>query len=128
MKGRFRRLWAALRERGHRIRGTAAGRMPVLPALPCALFIMQCAFLSSSAAVVHVYQRTLAGGAAAQLSDETLETGADYTTQAAPALDGYIFTHWSISTAQILVNSDRLGRALDAATFRRYEEATLTAN
>ena len=104
------------------------GRFRRLRALPCALCLVPCAYLSASAAVVHVCQQTLAGGVATQLSDETLETGADYTTRTAPALSGYIFTHWSISTTQVLVNRDRLGRALDAAAFRLYEETTLTAN
>ena len=79
-------------------------------------------------ALVHVYQETLVGGVRTQLSDETKETGETYTTQTAPVQSGYIFTHWSISTAQSFTNRDRLGRALDAAPYKLYEETTLTAN
>ena len=80
------------------------------------------------AELVHVYQETLAGGSRTQLSDETKETGASYMTQSAPALSGYIFTHWSISTAQTITDRDRLGRAKDAASYTLYETTTLTAN
>ena len=80
------------------------------------------------AELVHVYQETLAGGSRTQLSDETKETGASYTTQTAPALNGYIFTHWSISTTQTITDRDRLGRAKDAVSYTLYEETTLTAN
>ena len=69
--------------------------------------------VAAQGALVHVYQETLAGGVRTQLSDETKETGATYTTQTAPTLDGYIFTHWSISTTQSFINRDRLGRAKD---------------
>ena len=79
-------------------------------------------------ALVHVYQETLVGGVRTQLSDETKETGETYTTQTAPAQSGYIFTHWSISTTQSFTSRDRLGRALDAAPYKLYEETTLTAN
>ena len=84
--------------------------------------------VAAQGAMVHVYQETLAGGVRTQLSDETKETGATYTTQSAPTLDGYIFTHWSISTVQSFANRDRLGRAKDAASYTLYETTTLTAN
>ena len=84
--------------------------------------------LPARAELVHVYQETLAGGVRTQLSDETKETGSTYTTQTAPTLDGYIFTHWSISTTQSFINRDRLGRAKDAAPYTLYEETALTAN
>lgn len=83
---------------------------------------------AAQGALVHAYQETLAGGVRTQLSDETKETGVTYTTQSAPTLDGYIFTHWLISTAQSFTNRDRLGRAKDAAPYTPYEETTLTAN
>ena len=60
------------------------------------------AFLSVSAVanVVHVYEKTLAGGVETQIADRTLDTGRSYLTQAAPTKSGYIFTHWTISTQQ----------------------------
>jgi len=84
--------------------------------------------VAAQGALVHVYQETLAGGVRTQLSDETKETGATYTTQTAPTLDGYIFTHWSISTTQSFISRDRLGRAKDATSYTLYETTTLTAN
>ena len=84
--------------------------------------------IAAQAELVHVYQEQLVGGVRTQLSDEAKETGETYTTQTAPAQSGYIFTHWSISTAQVFTNRDRLGRALDAAPYKLYEETTLTAN
>ena len=84
--------------------------------------------VAARADLVHVYQETLAGGERTQISDETKETGASYMTQTAPALDGYIFTHWSISTSQTITDRDRFGRAKDAATYTLYETTTLTAN
>ena len=84
--------------------------------------------LAARAELVHVYQQTVAGAATNLLSDTILETGASYATQSASAIDGYIFTHWSISTSQEYMNRDRWGRALDAAPYTLYEETTLTAN
>ncbi len=78
--------------------------------------------------IVHVYERSLAGGVASQMSDRTLDTGNTYSTQSAPAKSGYIFTHWSISVAQPIDNRDRLGRAKEVTSFTLYEETTLTAN
>ncbi len=78
--------------------------------------------------IMHVYERSLAGGVASQMSDRTLETGGTYSTASAPAKSGYIFTHWSISAAQSIDNRDRLGRAKEVASFTLYEETTLTAN
>ena len=92
------------------------------------LILALCLALMARGALVHVYQETLVGGVRTQLSDETKETGETYTTQTAPAQSGYIFTHWSISTAQSFTNRDRLRRALDAAPYKLYEETTLTAN
>ena len=77
---------------------------------------------------VHVYQQTSAGGVTTQLSDQPLLTGSQYSTVPAPKLDGYVFTHWSISRTQTFTNRDRLGRACDFVTFDLYEATTLTAN
>jgi hypothetical protein len=84
----------------------------------------------SKAEVVHVKQQTVAGGRTNVLSTTTAETEASYTTRTAPSLSGYIFTHWSMepATEGALVNRDGWGRALDSATYRLYEDVTLTAN
>ena len=84
--------------------------------------------ISAVADVVHVYEKTSAGGVVTQIADRTLDTGRRYTTSAAPAKSGYIFTHWSISTAQSFEPRDAWGRAFDSAPFTLYEETTLTAN
>ena len=93
------------------------------------LMLLLAAFCSE-AEVVHVKQQTVAGGRTNVLSTATAETGADYATRAAPSLSGYIFTHWSMepATEGALVNRDGWGRALDSATYRLYEDVTLTAN
>ncbi|MBQ4199751.1 MAG: hypothetical protein II649_07695 [Kiritimatiellae bacterium] len=78
--------------------------------------------------IVHVYEQSLAGGVASQMSDRTLETGGTYSTASAPAKSGYIFTHWSISAAQPIDNRDHLGRAKEVASFTLYEKTTLTPN
>ena len=84
--------------------------------------------ISAVADVVHVYEKTSAGGVVTQITDRTLDTGRRYTTSAAPANIGYIFTHWSISTVQSFESRDAWGRAFDSAPFTLYEETTLTAN
>ena len=84
--------------------------------------------LAAPAAVVHVYEQTEAGGVIAQIGDTTLDTGRAYFTQNAPAKNGYIFTHWTISTAQSFTNRDAWGRAYDAAPYTLYEDTTLTAH
>ena len=86
------------------------------------------ASVSARAELLHVYQQTIAGTTTNRLSDTVLETTKSYSTQTAPAIDGWIFTHWSISTAQTFSDRDRWGRALDAAPYTLYEETTLTAN
>ena len=77
---------------------------------------------------VHVVYQTSAGGTVATITETTLATGCDYTTVSAPALDGYIFTHWSSSESDSLVVRDTWGRALDAARFTLHQEVTLTAH
>ena len=78
--------------------------------------------------VVHVYERTSAGGSVVQIADKTLETGRSYLTSAAPTKSGYIFTHWEISTTQEFEPRDAWGRAYDAAPYKLYETTTLTAH
>ena len=87
--------------------------------------LLFCAALTSNAEVVHVYERASTGEL---LADRTLDTGRSYFTQTAPAKSGYIFTHWTISTAQTFSPRDAWGRAYDSAPFTLYEETTLTAN
>ena len=83
-----------------------------------------------NAAVVHVRQQTVAGSQTNELFYTTRETANSYTTQTAPAISGYVFTHWSIEPAStnVFVCRDDWGRALDAASYRLYEDVTLTAN
>ena len=92
------------------------------------LAFLAVAAVSARGELVHVCQQTVAGTATNQLSDTVLETGASYATQEAPAISGFIFTHWSISTAQTYSDRDRWGRAWDAAPYTLYENTTLTAN
>ena len=88
------------------------------------------AFLSFSAVadVVHVYEKTSAGGVETQIADCTLDTGRSYVTQTAPQKSGYIFTHWTISTQQAFSPRDDWGRSYDSAPFKLYEETTFVAN
>ncbi len=92
---------------------------------PLISLLLFCAALTSVAEVVHVYERASTGEL---LADRTLDTGRSYLTQAALAKSGYIFTHWTISTAQTFSPRDDWGRAYDSAPFTLYEETTLTAN
>ena len=84
--------------------------------------------LSAQGVVVHVCQQTAAGGVTNQISDTVLQTGMPWETQTAPAVNDYIFTHWTISTEQSFAARDEWGRAYDAPTFMLYEETTLTAH
>ena len=92
---------------------------------PLISLLLFCAALTLAAEVVHVYERASTGEL---LADHTLDTGRSYLTQAAPAKSDYIFTHWTISTAQTFEPRDAWGRAYDSAPFTLYEETTLTAN
>ena len=78
--------------------------------------------------LVHVYEKTLAGGVEMQIADRTLHTGRSYFTQEAPQKSGYIFTHWTISTQQAFSPRDDWGRSYDSAPFKLYEGTTLIAN
>ena len=92
-------------------------------ALSLALFA-----LAAPATVVHVYEQTEACGVVAQIRDMTLDTGRSYMIKTAPAKSGYIFTHWTISTAQAFEPRDAWGRAYDAAPYTLYEDTTFTAH
>ena len=84
--------------------------------------------VAARAEVVHVYEQTSAGGVTNQIGDTTLETGRTYSTQPAPAMSGYIFTGWTISTTQEFDSRDDWGRAFDSAPYKLYEMTVLTAN
>ena len=92
------------------------------------ILFLVAAVLSASADVVHVYEQTLVGGVTTGISDRLLDTGRSHFTQNAPKVNGYIFTHWMISTKQPFSPRDAWGRALDTASFALYEKTTLTAN
>ena len=77
---------------------------------------------------VHVYERKLVDGVSTQLSDTTADTLSAFTTRDAPVVNGQIFTHWSISTAQPFANRDRFGRAKESVSAVLYEETVFTAN
>ena len=93
-----------------------------------ATFIAAMTIGVASADVVYVYEQTFAGGVTTQISDRSLETGRQHSTQNAPVIKGYVFTHWTISTKQSFSSRDAWGRALDTASFTLYEETILTAN
>ena len=78
--------------------------------------------------VVNVYVETECGGETVRVAEQELETGRTYETGAAPAVSGWIFTHWTISTTQEFADRDEWGRALDVASFDLYEDTTLTAH
>ena len=84
--------------------------------------------VAARAEVVHVYEQTSAGGVTNQIGDATLETGRTYSTQPAPAISGYIFTGWTISTTQEFDSRDDWGRAFDSAPYKLYETTVLTSN
>ena len=84
--------------------------------------------MAAQADVVHVRQVTLAGGVESTIIDELLETGADYQSWGAPTINGYVFTHWSISGNQAFSSRDAFGRAFDSVRYHLYEDTTLTAN
>ena len=95
-----------------------------------AILILLVSALCGNAAVVHVTQQTVAGSTTNVLSRTTAETAASYTTLAAPAKSGYVFTHWSIEPAStnVFTSRDGLSRALDAAKYLLYEDVVLTAH
>ena len=92
------------------------------------LVVLCLAGLLGHADIVHVFEQTETDGQVVQISDRSLITGMPWTTQTTPAKNGYIFTHWTISTTQDFVTRDEWGRAFDVATFKLYEDTTLTAH
>ncbi len=84
--------------------------------------------LADFADVVHVFEQTECGGETVQIADWTLETGQTYKTGAAPTKNGWIFTHWTVSTTQDFADRDDWGRAYEAVQFKLYEETALTAH
>ena len=86
--------------------------------------------LASSAEPVQVYVTvcTEGAGAAETLSRTAADTARPFTTEKAPTRAGYIFTHWTLSTAQTYATRDAWGRAYDALTFTPYENTTATAH
>ena len=79
------------------------------------------------AEVVHVVEQVQAGETAV-VRDSLVETGRRFATVTAPAVPGFIFTHWTISTQQQFVNRDVWGRAADSVSFAVYETTVLTAH
>ena len=77
--------------------------------------------------VVHVYEQTAAGGTQ-MVKDTLVNTGVKFTSMKAPAIEGYIFTHWTISTKQAFENRDPWGRGYNYVEFIPYEATILTAN
>ncbi len=90
--------------------------------------IVCCAALVAQAVDVYVTEQTSAGETVTVLKQTVAATGAEFTTQTAPDIDGYIFTHWSISANQSYSTRDVLGRTYDALPFMVYEETTVTAH
>ena len=85
------------------------------------------ASLGLQADVVHVYEQTTAGGTQV-VKDTLVNTGVKFTSMKAPAIEGYIFTHWTISTKQAFENRDPWGRGYNYVEFIPYEATILTAN
>ena len=94
----------------------------MIPPLVC------CAALTAQAVDVYVKEQTSAGGTVTALRQTVAPTGAEFTTQIAPDIDGYIFTHWSLSVNQSYAMRDALARTYDALPFMVYEETTATAH
>ena len=74
----------------------------------CSILTLFLAF-SARGASVHVYEQIEVGSVYNQVSDEVRQTGMTWTTQSAPAISGYIFTHWTISTEQDFSSRDDWG-------------------
>ena len=85
------------------------------------------AVLWARAEVVHVVEQVKAGETTV-VRDVLAETGVAFQSATPPAVSGFIFTHWTISTAQPFVNRDVWGRAKDSVSFVLYEPTILTAN
>lgn len=93
------------------------------------MVLIAVAGLDLRAMVVHVVtEQSLDGGEPLQLGDVTLETGGDYVTAAAPAVPGYIFTHWTTSDDHGLAARDVFGRSYEKARYHLYQNVTMTAH
>ena len=98
--------------------------------LIAALAVAACAAppLFAEPAQVYVTVCTEGAGAAETLSRTAVDTAKPFTTEKAPSRAGYIFTHWTLSTAQTFAPRDAWGRSYDALTFTPYEHTTATAH
>lgn len=94
----------------------------MIPPLVC------CAALAAQAVDVYVTEQTSAGGTVTALRQTVAATGTEFTTQTAPDIEGYIFTHWTISVNQSYSVRDVLGRTYDALPFMVYEDTMVTAH
>ena len=96
------------------------------------LYLFTASVLNADTYKLHSVEQTVVGGETNILSDAILEAGEGrvYSTTNAPYINGFVFTHWSISTEQIdsYKNRDYWRRALDSAVYTLYETTTNTAN
>lgn len=77
---------------------------------------------------VHVTREVVLDSVTNTIDVEVRMTGVPYTTGLAQTIDGYVFTHWSISTRQEFVDRDEWGRACDEVGFVLYEDTVLSAH
>ena len=92
------------------------------------LAILSILSFAAFADVVNVYEETECGGVTMRVAERMLATGRSYRTAKPPAKNGWIFTHWTISTDQDFENRDVWGRAFDENPYKLYEKTTLTAH
>ena len=78
--------------------------------------------------VVHVYEQRSLGGMVEVLSDKTVDTNVKYVSQKAAAVDGWIFTGWTVSTSQAFEGRTPWGCSYNYVEFLPYEDTILTAN
>lgn len=84
--------------------------------------------LLAESAQVYIQTRVDRAGTIEDLTRVAVDTATPYTTAKAPTQAGYIFTHWTLSTAQTFEPRDAWGRAKDVAAFTPYENTTATAH
>ena len=94
----------------------------LIPPLVC------CAALAVQAVDVHMIEQAAAGGVINTFSERIAGTGTNVVSSAAPTISDYLFTHWTLSTAQPYNQRDIDGRAYDALPFILFEDTTLTAH
>ena len=96
------------------------------PALSTVLLALSVSAVFADTYKVHSVQQTVAGSQTNIIEDAVLDAGEGrcYSTVGAPVIDGWIFTHWSISTFQPgqYKNRDERGRALEAAEYVLYAD------